>query len=167
LPDGKWVDIQNLAAWGEFIGGIGGLLAAIAVIVSLLYLARQLRQNTSQLGVASTQSTLGAIYQNNLFVVDHPDLQSLLRKGLRDYRSLDAAERDRFHVFWMTNFIAYQDGYLQFKKSLIENDSWRPIEAHLFRYSAMPGLQEWWNKERVAFGDAFVTYVERGTSETG
>lgn len=160
------MDIQTLAAWGEFIGGIGSFLAAVAVIVSLLYLARQLRQNTGQLAVASTQSTLGAIYQNNLFVVDHPDFQRILNKGLKDYKSLDAEERNRFHVFWMTNFIAYQDGYLQFKNSLIESDSWRPIEAHIFRYSAMPGLQEWWNKERGTFGDAFVAYVERGISES-
>lgn len=161
------MDIQELAAWGELIGGIGGFLAAIAVIVSLLYLARQLSQHTNQLAATSTQSTLGAIYQNNLFVVEHPELQTLLNAGLRDYKSLDAAERNRFHIFWMTNFIAYQDGYLQFKKCLIAGDSWRPIEAHIFRYASTPGLQEWWNKERGVFGEAFVAYLERRTPEAG
>ena len=158
--------VQELAAWGEFVGGIGGLLAAIAVIASLLYLGRQLRQTTSQLAVASTQSTLGAIYQNNLFVVDHPEVQTLIVKGLKDYNALDAEERNRFHVFWMTNFIAYQDGYLQFKKALIESDSWRPIEAHIFRYARTPGLQEWWKNERNVFGAEFVKYVEKGVLET-
>ena len=33
------MDITTLAAWGEFLGGIG-------VIVSLIYLASQIRQNS-------------------------------------------------------------------------------------------------------------------------
>ena len=34
------MDITTLAAWGEFIGGI-------AVVVSLIYLASQIRQNSN------------------------------------------------------------------------------------------------------------------------
>ena len=42
------LDITTLAAWGEFIGGI-------AVVVSLIYLAGQIRQN-SRLLRSSTAS---------------------------------------------------------------------------------------------------------------
>ena len=39
------MDIQLLGAWGELIGGIGGLVAALGVVVTLLYLARQIQQD--------------------------------------------------------------------------------------------------------------------------
>jgi hypothetical protein len=41
------MEIDALGAWGEFIGGISGLLAAVGVIATLLYLARQVQQNTN------------------------------------------------------------------------------------------------------------------------
>jgi hypothetical protein len=44
------LDITTLAAWGEFIGGI-------AVVVSLIYLASQIRQNSKLLRVSATSTT--------------------------------------------------------------------------------------------------------------
>ena len=41
------LDITTLAAWGEFIGGI-------AVVVSLIYLAGQIRQNSRLLRASSS-----------------------------------------------------------------------------------------------------------------
>ena len=46
------MDITTLAAWGEFLGGI-------AVVISLVYLASQIRQN-SKLLRASTASAMFA-----------------------------------------------------------------------------------------------------------
>ena len=40
------MDVQMLGAWGEFLGGIAGVVAAVGVIISLLYLGRQVQQST-------------------------------------------------------------------------------------------------------------------------
>jgi hypothetical protein len=40
------MDITTLAAWGEFLGGI-------AVVVSLIYLAGQIRQNSRLLQIST------------------------------------------------------------------------------------------------------------------
>ncbi len=52
------VDIQDLAAWGEFLGGIGGLIAAVGVVGSLMFVGIQLRSSVRQSSVDSyTQIT--------------------------------------------------------------------------------------------------------------
>ena len=52
------MDIQELAAWGEFLGGIGGLIAAAAVVGSLTFVGIQLRASVRQSSVDSyTQIT--------------------------------------------------------------------------------------------------------------
>ncbi len=52
------MDIQDLAAWGEFLGGIGGLIAAAAVVRSLTFVGIQLRASVRQSSVDSyTQIT--------------------------------------------------------------------------------------------------------------
>ena len=45
------MDITTLAAWGEFLGGI-------AVVVSLVYLASQIRQNSRLLDAAAEDSRI-------------------------------------------------------------------------------------------------------------
>ena len=37
------MDIQTLGAWGELLGGIGGLVAAIAVVGSLIFVGLQVK----------------------------------------------------------------------------------------------------------------------------
>lgn len=43
------MEIETVAAWRELIGGIGGAIAAVGVIVTLVYLARQIQQNNEQM----------------------------------------------------------------------------------------------------------------------
>jgi hypothetical protein len=47
------LDINTLAAWGEFIGGI-------AVVVLLIYLAGQIRQNSRLLRASTASLTMDA-----------------------------------------------------------------------------------------------------------
>ena len=36
------MNLESLAAWGEFVGGIGGMIAAIAVVASLIFVGIQI-----------------------------------------------------------------------------------------------------------------------------
>jgi hypothetical protein len=83
------LDINTLAAWGEFIGGI-------AVVFSLLYLASQIRQN-SRLLRTSTASASSAV-QNNAtsLVVQDPEVARIYDAGLTDRSSLSNVDRRRF-----------------------------------------------------------------------
>ena len=83
------MDINTLAAWGEFLGGI-------AVVVSLVYLASQIRQN-SRLLKNSTAATMGDadLAMGSLLAAD-PKLSVILAKGLEDPESLSAEDRLRF-----------------------------------------------------------------------
>ena len=69
------MDITTLAAWGEFLGGI-------ALVVSLIYLAGQIRQN-SKLLRASTASATSATTSdfNSLVVQDSESPGSSARGG--------------------------------------------------------------------------------------
>ena len=52
------MEIQTLWAWAEFLGGISGLVAAIGVIATLLYLARQI-PGVGLLGATALAALLG------------------------------------------------------------------------------------------------------------
>ncbi len=84
--------IQDWGAIGELVGGV-------AVIVTLIYLAFQIRQNTRQFS-RSVEATQLAAFERNVessshireLLLLHPDLIALLLKGYVSYKELDTSE---------------------------------------------------------------------------
>ncbi len=82
-------DITTLAAWGEFIGGI-------AVVVSLIYLAGQVRQNSKLVRASTTAATNQTqAAQNALVAYSYGRLVPARQvRGLGGLPGLSAVPRD-------------------------------------------------------------------------
>ena len=117
------MDIQNLAAWGQFLGGIGGLVAAVAVVASRIFVGSQIRHsaNAAQATVrhAITESVV------NLTKLQLDDSVSLALRKDRNGEAIDDDDRQAlgiyFTIFWRT----YENAFYQFRKGLLEEDEWR------------------------------------------
>ena len=83
------LDITTLAAWGEFLGGI-------AVVVSLIYLAGQIRQNSRLLRASSASTTQQAESLLSSLVVQDSELARIFWEGMADRAALSEADRRRF-----------------------------------------------------------------------
>ena len=92
------MDIQTVGAWGEFLGGIGGLVAAIGVIATLVYLAAQIRHNTRAVQSSSWQAAISSYLDFNFLVAGNSEFADLAFKGASDPSSLDANQWSRFCV---------------------------------------------------------------------
>ncbi len=102
--------LEDLGNLGEFVGAIG-------VVASLLYLAFQIRQNTSQMeqNTRSTEfATLNALVQDaqqfRLLVAQDAECMRIYREGLRDFESLNEEERWRFGAlmqYLFNNFLMH------------------------------------------------------------
>jgi hypothetical protein len=80
----------------EAIGAIGEILSAIAVLVTLIYLVAQTRQNTASVVTATYESMMAGITDINLVVVGNPEVASILDRGGRAPHSLDDNEALRY-----------------------------------------------------------------------
>jgi hypothetical protein len=104
----------------DALGAIGEAVGAIAVFVSLVYVAIQIRQSTKQLARGLEASQLAAFEQNvesgnrirELLIV-HPDLAQLLLSGFKDYKGLKGPERLRFDMLLRNIFAGIQAGYIR------------------------------------------------------
>ena len=90
------MDIDTLGAWGEFIGGIGGLIAAFAVIASLVFVGMQIRASVRQARVDSysTVTSLWTNFTNAAATTD--EAWRIFYTGIRDYDALSDMEKSRF-----------------------------------------------------------------------
>jgi hypothetical protein len=88
------LDITILAAWGEFIGGI-------AVVVSLIYLASQIRQNSRLLQASTTSASSQVEVAVNTLMAQDPKVAKAYAEGLADLDSLSEESRRRFDAVAM------------------------------------------------------------------
>jgi hypothetical protein len=148
----------------EDLGNLGEFLAAIAVIITLIYLAFQIRQNTRQISQNTQSLRLAA---GHAFKRDTQDLRvalvhdaeaaRILRTGLGDVTSLNDDERARFNLLLAAIIEHIQFAFERREEGLVEWDAQR---AFMLSYFSQPGVQEWWKSGRQIFNAAFVRYVE-------
>jgi hypothetical protein len=94
------------------LGSLGELIAAIATVVTLIYLATQIRHNNKALAEA-TSGQLNASYASiNSRISSDAQFAELFIRGRNDIESLDPVELERFRAFVqdVLNVSVYADG---------------------------------------------------------
>ncbi len=152
--------IQDWGAIGELVGGV-------AVIVTLIYLALQVRQNTRQFsrGVEATQL---AAFERSLesgnrireLLLLHPDLIALLLKGYDSYKELDSSEKIRFGMLLRNIFSAAQGAYV--RQLSVEHDprSFEGIGRVIDEILVNRGAREWLKNTEPNWRPAFREIVD-------
>jgi hypothetical protein len=135
------------------LGSIGELVAALATVATLAYLALQIRQNTEVLGHTAERAALDDANKWRDNLIQHPDLAELYRRGLLGPESLDRSEKLRFRMLLDSLFDTWQ---YQFRSGAFQGgDGVRYIRDTL----ALPGGAQYWAKERDRFAPEFVEAV--------
>ena len=78
------------------LGSIGELVAAFATIATLIYLAAQIRQNTTTVAASTYESVFTGYNDLNAVILSDPELARILETGLDDPQSLQEDEQFRF-----------------------------------------------------------------------
>ena len=136
------------------LGSLGELIAAIATVATLIYLALQIRQNTSALRHAEERAIREDANSWRANLIQHPEVAELYRKGLLDPSALDSTERLRFRMLLDALFATWQ--YI-FRA---EHEFGESNEPHIKGTLAQPGGARYWADEKARFDAAFVQYIE-------
>ncbi len=151
----------------EAIGAIAELLGAIGVILSLAYLAVQIRQNTRQLGEHSRELRIAAIDAiANSFsrfrdpLIRDPELAALWLRGVKDYDGLDDVERIRIGRLMQELFFAHQNTWSRYQEGAITEAAWRDHRQAIATNLQHPGIRSWWALTRAIFADEFEEVIE-------
>lgn len=150
----------------EALAAIGEMVAAVGVIVSLLYLASQVRGNSRQLRHASAQAVLDKL--NGLIgqLAFTPGAGDVWTRGLS---GLDALEGDeelvRFSSMLLQAFWAYEEVLHYRQAGLVEDWAWTHAKAPVEHFMRTPGFQEWWRLRKDWFGEAFQAHVDQRMPE--
>jgi hypothetical protein len=151
--DGEVVEIVTL----EDLGNIGDFLGGIAVIVTLIYLARQIRENTKVARLQTLQTIKSDALQLRIAGIQSPDIAVILAKSVEDSSSLTTTERIRFNLLCAGVFENFDQSYQAAVMGLIDHFG----NEHLLRsYLSQEAVRQWWSDARDLFHPDFVSHVE-------
>jgi len=141
------------------LGSLGELVAAIATVVTLIYLAVQLRQNTKAMRSSTFQQISAQMGQNAETIVTNPELADLLVKGLNGKDDLTPGERVRLQGLFVMSMRRIEAVYVQRRLGSIDADLAEGFEKSLLPLLLTPEGAQWWKTAKSTFHAAFVDHV--------
>jgi hypothetical protein len=140
---------------------IAEIIAATAVIASLIYVGIQIKQNTQATQIAAAQSFaeidngfVGLINASN-------ELPDVLHRGAQGLSELQGGDLIRFMAFHDQVLIAMQAAFQQWRTKTLDERLWGTFRHAFVDLLSQPGQREWWQIRRHWFDDDFQEYVDR------
>jgi hypothetical protein len=143
----------------EAISAVGQIVGAIGVIISVIYLAQQVRSNARQTRLASMRSMSEAFNQWLYGLAGNPPIGDLYYRGMRDFASIEGADLPRFSALMDSLFRIYEDMYYQKLEGHLDPRVWRGFEAPMRDIIAYPGAQAWWQSRSHWFSREFADFI--------
>ena len=145
----------------EMISAVGQMLGAVGVIISIVYLAAQIR-NQNKESRRSAMNVLTTHWSDlNKSLVDDPDFAALWLRALQSFDQLDGASKLRFGAH-VGRFLRFADSlYLGVLDGTLDKRLWRGYERTLADTVAYPGFQTWWATRKHWHTDEFCALIDR------
>ena len=147
------MDIDQLASIGELLGGVG-------VILSLLYLAFQLRDQSRGLRSESYGRSLDRLARMQERLAEDDDFSQTFSKGLIDPEGLSVEERIRFTWSLTEMFGDFEYMQHQHMQGDMPEQIWLRWHETIKFWLTFPGTRAWWYGKPSPFSTDFSLFVE-------
>ena len=108
----------------DAIGAIAELLASITVIVTLIYLATQIRQSNTNLHITTTRDFANSQATWIRSLCYDEKMVSIYQLGLKDRQTLSKQERVRFDLLLLEMINQVDSAYHQYMAGAMNEDQW-------------------------------------------
>ncbi len=148
----------------EAISGTAEIIGASAVVVSLLYLAYQVRTNTKVLKANAAKETQlqWAIVNETLW--QSPDRMVIARAFDPEASFGDFSQEEKQMVFWFARAMLqrFESEMFQFQAQLLEKEIWEAHRKWCAGFLTLPVFAEWWKSERIqpVYTRSFIESIE-------
>src|SRR5450755_4478726 len=146
----------------EQLSYLAQIVASVGVIVSLIFVGLQIRQNTGALQRNEHNSTMEQWTVIRMAIAKHRDIAELMTDGLHGEKVLDAADQFRLEQLLQENAWASFHIWDRTQRGVFPPGTFElTAGAHLSALLATTRGRAWWqNAKHVGFVPAFVADVD-------
>jgi hypothetical protein len=142
------------------IGNIAEAIAAIGVIVSLIYLSVQIQQNTNAIRASSYQGIADDVTDFQMGLAQNGDLARIYIAGLENPQQLTPSEKAQFDNYLGVLFARFDTAVELYNRGLIDDSAMAPYSRFILYQLEYPGVTEYWQNAQIFFSDALRAQIE-------
>lgn len=146
----------------DAIGAISNFVAAIAVVATLVYVSRQIRDQNRALQTNIRDSAFHHLQEWNYILMSEPRLSAVFQRGAReaDWMLFDEDDRARL-VHVMYSFCKlFENIFLHSIDGSVGPEVWERNKAVFVAYATQPGCQYYLGKRRATFDPRFLAFID-------
>jgi hypothetical protein len=143
----------------EFLGNIGDLVGGVGVVVTLIYLAIQIKKNSLAVQMTALQMLQNEANQAALAVASNPDLAKVLVVAESGLDELSPVERCQFDNYALHFFETYESAFHMHSRGHIDSEIWAAWKLG-FQNELTPALLAVWDVENGDYVPNFREFVE-------
>ncbi len=151
------MSLSDLASVGSFVSGV-------AVLISLIYLALQVRQAEKNQRALIQQGRAARLVDIQLRLAD-PDLAAVYSRAMRG-EELSAVEVVQFGHATRAIMVGLEDAFFQHRERLLTGPAFESVTQSLRTTMASPGRRAMWKLQRGLFEKDFQAYIDAIVRET-
>ncbi len=141
----------------EAISAVSEIIGAVAVVVSLIYVAAQIRQNTRMMRTAAKQSLTEASQGFMYAAIDNSEDWVKLMAG----ESASTPEQDaRMSLLVRAMLRGFESQCYQYESGLLEEAEWRALQSAIKDLCALPGVNKYWQQLKPHMSERLKRVVE-------
>ena len=130
---------------------LGEILAAVGVVASLIYVARQLGQNTMMMRVAAASEAVERDYDLVAPMIQSQELAEIWMKGGTEFATLDPAHQTRLMFFERRAIVLWHHRFQLRQQGLVPDASWHEQTWIIQNLGRRQAIRAAWR----AFGEAY------------
>lgn len=152
------MDLETLARVSEIASGL-------AVVVSLIYLGFQVRQNTH----AMRANTYNTVTANSVAILSpmyaNAEFAEYLDRMQSQPETATSADRPRFHFNMLTAFRHWDNLYYQNRHGMLEPEMWQSYDRTMTGWIANATWRDWFQKNTQLFSSSLQALVKQRIAE--
>jgi hypothetical protein len=148
----------------EQIYFIGQTISAIAVVLSLIYVGLQIRQNTKATRMSAAHSFLDTQNAYVGLINQSGALADILGRGADGLSNLQRGEVIQFSAFHDQAFSSFQTFFTEWKDGMLDDRLWGSHKHAMADLMVHPGVQTWWSNRKHWYDSTFQAYVDETAS---
>ena len=145
----------------DAVSAISEALGLIVVVGSLLYVAREVRQNTAMMRVNASQTWTDFSLQLAGPVAMNRELAECWTKGESNFENLDEVDKQRLTMYEWRAIEAWHHAYHLHEQGVLPEPQWRKIVWIMENLGQRQSVRSSWKTFKGAYDQDFKTFLSQ------
>ncbi|MBT6443350.1 MAG: hypothetical protein HOK61_13055 [Alphaproteobacteria bacterium] len=147
------MSVVHITAFAEIFG-------AVAVLVTLIYLARQIKQNTEEIRSSNYHGITDSFNNLSQALAENAELAKVFRNGNENFDNLSDDEKTQFHFLMHATLRVMDVLHYQSRHGTGDQTLWDFEKHSIDAIFSTPGARSWWRWNPYSLSAEFTKYVD-------